>query len=98
MAPSARFHRGPQAVLWDRQGTGTGVYLSDADSGAQAVAEAAGQVQEAAVEALWGEGKSTAWPPCPLHPDRHPLTPGFRQNIAFWCCPTTGEVSTPIGA
>jgi hypothetical protein len=41
----------------------------------------ADQVQEWAIEELWGAGASTNWPCCPLHPDNHPM-----QAVAQrWC-------------
>ena len=70
--------------MWDSGGTGSAIYLSDADEGASAVAELADQVQEAAVEARWGEGVSAAWPACPEHLDSHPLTAALEDDVAVW--------------
>lgn len=77
---------------------GTGVYLTDAKEGTDIVAEAAGQVQEAAFDALWREGKSTSWPSCPRHPDTHPLSPDGGQDSAVWVCRTSKEVIGKIGS
>ncbi len=86
------------AYLWDSSGVSTGICLSDADSGQEAVVEAAGEVQEAAFEALWREGKSTTWPSCPLHPGTHPLQPRVVQAVASWRCPKTGDAVARIGS
>jgi hypothetical protein len=86
------------AMLWDSSGAGTGVNLTDASEGADLVAEAAGQVQEAAFDALWREGKSTSWPSCPRHPDTHPLSPDGRNGSAVWVCPTSKEIIGKIGS
>ncbi len=86
------------AHLQDSAGGGTGICLSDSLSGEEAVVAAAGEVQEAAFEALWREGKSTTWPSCPLHPGTHPLKPGVVLAVASWRCPKTGEVVARIGS
>ena len=39
----------------------------------QAIAMIADQVQEWAIEELWGEAPTT-WPPCPRHPSSHPVS------------------------
>jgi hypothetical protein len=85
-------------MLWDSSGAGTGVHLSDANRDTNLVAEAAGQVQEAAFEALWREGKSTSWPSCPRHPHTHALSPGGGQDSAVWVCPISNEVIGNIGS
>jgi hypothetical protein len=86
------------AMLWDSSGAGTGVYLSHAGEGTDLVAEAAGQVQEAAFEALWCEGKSTSWPTCPRHRETHPLSPDGGHHPAVWVCPTSKAVIANIGS
>jgi len=97
-----RFEESPNdpemhARLWDSTGAGTGVYL-EAHEGPELVAEAAGHVQEAAIEALWREEKPTSWPSCPLHPDNHPLTPAERDGSAVWLCVAAGETFGIIGS
>jgi len=86
------------AFVWDRSGAGTGISVSDAHEGPDSVAEAAEQVQEAAFEALWREGKSTSWPPCSHHPESHPLAAGVRRGAAVWVCPVTDQIIGIIGS
>ena len=86
------------AFVWDSTGAGTGISVSDAHEGPDSIAEAAGQVQEAAVEALWREGKSTSWPPCPRHPETHPLAAAVRRGAAVWVCQATGQMIAIIGS
>jgi hypothetical protein len=85
------------ARLWDSTGAGTGVYL-EADEGPMLVAEAAGHVQDAAMEALWREEMPTSWPSCPLHPDNHPLRPGQRDGSAVWLCAADDRAFGIIGS
>ncbi|MGH3117926.1 MAG: hypothetical protein ACRDWY_07370 [Actinomycetes bacterium] len=80
------------AWLRDGSGFGTGVYLSDALSPDEAVAEVADVVQEAAIEALHG-----AWPSCPRHPDSHPLTAAMSRGEASWLCGRDGSFIAKIG-
>ena len=38
------------------------------------------------------------WPPCPRHPNYHPMRAQVIQDIACWVCPETGAVGTAIGS
>jgi hypothetical protein len=65
---------------------------------AEMVAEAAHAVQDRIIEAGFYEmGTATIWPPCPLHPGIHPLTPKARGDEVFWSCLRTGEVICRLG-
>ena len=64
---------------------------------ADRVAALADQVQDFVVEDLPRQNRSTAWPECPDHPNRHPLGAGVEGDHAVWRCPTTGSVVREIG-
>lgn len=78
-------------------GSGTGISINVGSTRAQQVSSLADQIQEAAVEALWGNGQSPVWPECPEHPDSHPLRPIERSGIAIWVCPSSQDEIGPIG-
>ncbi|MER7689564.1 hypothetical protein [Streptomyces sp. NPDC097610] len=81
----------PGLILYAPDGSGQGVY-------GVGLAEVADGVQDWAVEALWAEGESAVWPPCPAHPDSHPLSATVVEGVAVWVCPKEGEVPVcPIG-
>jgi hypothetical protein len=87
-------------VAWcrDAEGNAAGILLPPGVTGAEATVAIAEQVQDAAVESEWTDGRPTAWPPCPLHPRRHPLEPLLALGAAVWSCPVAGSVVAPIGA
>lgn len=87
----------PSAMLWSTDGSGTGVSVRRSAATAERVASVAEQVQEWAFEELWGHAP-TNWPPCPSHPDNHPLTPAARGGQAVWLCPGDQAVVARIGA
>ena len=87
----------PQAMLWDSDGSGTGVWLSDSFDRVDAVVYLADCVQEAAIEAVWGVTGRGVWPQCPEHPDAAPLAPVRFTQSPWWCCPTDGRMVAPIG-
>lgn len=84
------------ALLVSSDGSSTGVHVSRSTTEAERVAELADQVQEWAIEQLWGHGP-TNWPPCTLHPNSHPLTATTRESLAVWACPIEDVVIAPIG-
>jgi hypothetical protein len=73
--------------LSDSSGAGTGVAPLWADDGIGGEEQVANAVQEAAIEALWGEGKPPVWPVCPDHPGTHPLSVGRDGDALAWICP-----------
>lgn len=91
-------HR-PSLMIWGT-GHGCGVSVGDHDSLARRVAEAADHIQGWAIDELWGTG-SAAWPPCPLHPNTHPLWVRVDgegdDERAVWACPTESQAVAPIG-
>ncbi len=67
------------AVVWTADGCGTGVLTGAPGEPvtAQMVLAAADALHDAVVEGrLLG---TTTWPPCPLHPGTHPLTPRLHE-------------------
>lgn len=90
----------PWTMLWTPDGAGTGIWFGDqqdqqgVDHRPWRVADA---VHEAVVEGLWSAGRSTAWPPCPAHPDTHPLEVGVQAGRIVWACPTSGERVAEVG-
>lgn len=85
------------AMLWDPDGSGTGVSVMRNDSKAQRIVAAADQLQEAAIDALRSFGRATAWPPCPQHPGGHPLRAALHDGKPSWVCPALGEPVAKIG-
>jgi len=45
-----------------------------------------------------GEGVVANWPPCPYHPDSHPMKVSTRAAVAVWTCPADETSIAPIGA
>jgi hypothetical protein len=86
------------AMLHAADGSAQGVSVMAPDPLPQRVASVADQVQEWAVEELWREGRPTAWPECPQHPDSHPLAPAVREERAVWTCPRSGYAIDGIGS
>ena len=84
------------AMLWSRRGSGQGVAVTLGRPPAEQVAEVADQVQEWAVEDLWGTAP-TNWPPCPHHPTTHPLEARLDDATAWWVCPRGGSRVSPVG-
>lgn len=85
------------SMMWDDSGSGSGVSVRCAAPVEERVAEAADQVQEWAIEGqLWGSAP-TNWPPCPHHPDNHPLRARVLRASAVWVCPADESVVAPIG-
>lgn len=85
-------------MLRSAGGSGTGMSVRRADPLAMRVVDAADQIQEWVIEdQLWMAGR-TNWPPCPNHPDTHPLQAEVAESMAVWSCPGDGAVVAPIGA
>jgi hypothetical protein len=84
------------AMLWSPDGSGRGVYVLLSVPEFERVATVADQVQEWAIEELWGKAP-TNWPPCPRHPDNHPMKVSTREAAAVWTCPADETTIAPIG-
>jgi hypothetical protein len=85
------------AMLWSSDGSGMGVQVQREQPFADQVAWLADQVQEWAVEDLWGTAP-TNWPPCPRHPTTHPLQVGVVSGAAWWSCPRDGVPVAQVGS
>ncbi|MFF4347273.1 hypothetical protein [Streptomyces sp. NPDC001530] len=86
----------PGLMLYAPDGSGQGVYWGSDDRPGARLAEVADQVQEWAVEALWGEAKSAVWPHCPVHPDSHPLSATVVEGVAVWVCAKAPKGAAPV--
>ena len=84
--------------VWQDDGSGTGVFVDPEAPDAESAAHVADVVHGAAVEALWGQGRDTAWPPCPEHPEAHPLVVAEGDPEPCWTCPRSGAVHAPVGS
>ncbi|WP_218156765.1 hypothetical protein [Amycolatopsis saalfeldensis] len=84
-------------LMWGADGSGVGVYASRSASAPDRVAMVAEQVQDWAIEQLWGRA-TTNWPACPRHPETHPLRVSVRDGVAVWTCPAGGVAITPVGS
>lgn len=83
-------------TMWSADGSGVGVYVSRSASAPDRVAMVTDQVQDWAIEQLWGRA-TTNWPPCPPHPETHPMRVSVRDGVAVWTCPAAGAAITPVG-
>jgi hypothetical protein len=54
------------------------------------------QVQDWVIEELQGT-TTTNWPPCPNHPETHPLRCAARGADARWVCPHDGTTFQHVG-
>ena len=77
---------------------GAGVWIAKGADRTDQVVGVADQVQQWAVEALWGSGRSPVWPECPEHPDSHPLMPIEQSGAAVWVCPVSHDEIRAIGS
>ena len=87
----------PSAMLWSSDGSAMGVAVVRASTEAERIACAADMVQEWAIEELWGH-RSTNWPPCPRHPETHPMSATRRDDVALWICPVDRKPIAAIGS
>jgi hypothetical protein len=85
------------AMLWSSDGSSTGLRLELEAPEPDRVKQVADQVQEWVIEELWGQAP-TNWPPCPNHPDSHPLAASTRERRAVWVCPSDGTPFSPVGS
>ncbi|GAA3935828.1 hypothetical protein [Actinoplanes auranticolor] len=85
------------AYLFAQDGSGQGISVALGQPFHHQVAELADRVQDWAVEALWSLGRPTNWPPCPRHPQSHPLAAVESQERAVWRCPADNVEIAAIG-
>jgi hypothetical protein len=88
---------GPSLMMLAPDGSGMGIWVDVAQPRADQVAQVADQVQEWAVEALWGAGRSAIWPECPTHPASHPLKATVIDVEPVWICPVDETTQSTIG-
>lgn len=74
------------------------IYVMAGESYQARIAHVAEQVQEWAIEYLWGQRKQAVWPQCPEHPNTHPLSAVVHDGVAVWRCPVSLVVVSPIGS
>jgi hypothetical protein len=86
----------PSVMLWSPAGNGMGLQVERAAPEAERVGSVADQVQEWAIEELWGRAP-TNWPRCPHHPDAHPLRVSTSHAVAVWVCPVDDIPVSQIG-
>lgn len=82
--------------LGGQGGARTGVTVMISADEAYRIYRVADQVQEWAIEELW-PASPTNWPPCPRHPDSHPLVAEIVDDVAVWMCPRDATAISPIG-
>lgn len=87
----------PSAMVWSTDGSGVGVSVDRQAKSAERAAAAADQIQEWAIEELWGKAP-TNWPRCPQHPDSHPMKAAVRHQTAVWVCPVDEQPVALIGS
>jgi hypothetical protein len=85
------------AMLRGPDGGGFGITVRLAAAECDRIASVADKVQEWAIEELWSRS-ATNWPPCPVHPDSHPLAALNRNGVARWVCPSDSTALAPIGS
>jgi hypothetical protein len=85
------------AMLCSPEGSASGLRVDIDAPERDRIAMVADQVQEWVIEELWGHA-ATNWPPCPNHPDSHPLTASTRDGVAFWICPSDLMPFSPVGS
>lgn len=90
------------AWIWMPDGSGIGLSAqivegSDEEAFTEAVAALAETVQEAVIECVSMRNGSSTWPPCPAHPDRHPLVVAVHGHAVMWDCPNTERPVAPLG-
>ena len=84
------------AMTWWPDGSGAGIHVVRADPLPERVEQLSDQFAVHEMEALWAAGRSPVWPPCPLHPDSHPLQAALVDGAAVWQC--GNQVIAEIGS
>ena len=85
------------AMLYSADGSGAGVRVDRSEPEPHRIAMMADQVQEWVIEELWPTAP-TNWPPCPDHPDTHPLTAKVAHGYAMWTCPADDSTVVAVGS
>lgn len=87
----------PSAMVRSTDGSGFGISVDRLAPAAERVAAIADQIQEWAIEQLWGTA-ATNWPRCPQHPDSHPMKATVQHQSAVWVCPFDERPISVIGS
>ncbi len=87
----------PSAMVRSADGSGSGIGVDRQATSAERVAAVADQIQEWAIEELWGNAP-TNWPQCPQHPETHPLKATVQHKMAVWVCPVDERPAAKIGS
>jgi len=78
--------------------TSVGVWIDLDQTPVERLVAITDQVQDWVVETLPGIGRPSNWPPCPVHPDGHPLQPVERESRGVWVCPVVEVEVCEIGS
>ncbi|RBY87171.1 hypothetical protein DQ244_17760 [Blastococcus sp. TBT05-19] len=84
------------AMLWHSDGSGSGISVVLDRPAAEQVAHVTDVVHDWVVEELWGTAP-TNWPPCPGHPESHPLEVRRSGDAVEWVCPADGTAVRRVG-
>jgi len=83
-------------MLWAPDGSGCGFAPWEGASELDEVVRFADVAGDWAMETIWAGGRF-AWPPCPRHPDNHPLVPRVGHSGPEWYCNKTDDAIALIG-
>lgn len=61
------------------------------------IAATADTGEDLVIESLWPD-RSTNWPPCPHHPESHPMAARVLDGHPMWTCPRDGRPVVAIGS
>ncbi|MFD4180202.1 hypothetical protein [Rhodococcus sp. NPDC058514] len=86
------------AHLRESGGGGAGVYVVLADPPIDRIVKATDDAQDIAIEEAWSKGAPTNWPPCPYHPNGHPLRARAIEGVPTWVCPTAATPVCAVGS
>lgn len=85
------------AMLFSDDSNGAGFRVRLGGPAADRIADVADQVQDWVIDELMGT-TATNWPPCPHHPDSHPLRAAVHDGVATWLCPSDATPFSPVGS
>lgn len=88
---------GPSIMMYSPGGSGIGLWVDLSLPAPDRVVQVAEQVQDWAVEELWGAGRPAVWPECPSHPDSHPMKAIVVEGQPVWVCPVDWTKEAVIG-
>jgi hypothetical protein len=89
---------GPSAMVCEPDGSGSGISIVDGADPVEQIVDVTGRMQDLAIEALWSARRPVTWPPCPVHPNSHPLEVAVEAERAVWRCPRSRATIAEVGA